>query len=156
MEICPNQGVGQEIRPFGTKSQLFLKIQNGGSKKNIEPNIWWKTFYPLQLQGPHRWLVGGMPTRARLPERPLDIQGLLPSRIPFPLFFSSFFFYFFTLFSFFIFIFLTLNPLLFCRFFLSFLICIFFYSFLLFSFNFLTFNPLFSRFSGFFLNLYYC
>ena len=30
LEICPNQGVGEEIRPFGTKSQLFLEQFGGG------------------------------------------------------------------------------------------------------------------------------
>ena len=30
LEICPNQGVGEKIRPVETKSQLFLKHFGGG------------------------------------------------------------------------------------------------------------------------------
>ena len=93
--------VGLQKSPFPPPSwgKIPTFIRNGGSKRNIEPNIWWKTFHSLQHQGTHRWLVGGMPTRARLPERPLHIQGLFPSRIPFPLLFFLFLFFLFEVFS---------------------------------------------------------
>ena len=48
MGIC--QGVGEEIRPFGTKSQLFLKHFGGGSFSTLHYD------YPYQQQSDKRWI----------------------------------------------------------------------------------------------------